>query len=89
MRNSDSIEERVLALARYIIETKDTVRGAAKKFGVSKSTVFKDVTDRLSEINPQMYMSVRKILDENKAERHIRGGMATKMKYLKMRNSES
>ncbi len=89
MRNMDSIEERALALAKYIIETKDTVRGAAKKFGVSKSTVFKDVTDRLSEINPEMYSEVRKILDENKAERHIRGGQATKIKYLKMRNLEN
>ena len=88
MRNSDSIEERVLALAEYIIESKDTVRGAAKRFGVSKSTVHKDVTERLMDIDPILASSVRKILDENKAERHIRGGMATKLKYkmLKEKN---
>ena len=80
-----SIEERAVSIAHYIIETKDTVRGAAKKFGVSKSTVHKDLTDRLITINPGLATEVRKILDENKAERHIRGGMATKRKYLKMR----
>ena len=85
MRNSDSIEERVLALAEYIIESKDTVRGAAKRFGVSKSTVHKDITQRLMEIDPILGRSVRKILDENKAERHIRGGMATKLKYIKLK----
>ena len=82
--NSDSIEERVIKLAHYIIDSKDTVRGAAKKFGVSKSTVHKDVTDRLMEINQNLAKEVRIILDENKAERHIRGGMATKMKYKKI-----
>ena len=78
-----TIEERAILLARYIIETKDTVRSTAKKFGVSKSTVHKDVSDRLLKINPILAKEVRKILDENKAERHIRGGMATKLKYLK------
>ena len=78
-----TIEERVLHLAQYIIDSKDTVRGAAKKFCISKSTVHKDVTERLEEINPALAKEVRKILDENKAERHIRGGMATKLKYLK------
>ncbi len=77
-----SIEERAIHLAQYIIESKDTVRGAAKKFGISKSTVHKDVSERLLEISPSLAFEVRKILDENKAERHIRGGMATKMKYL-------
>ena len=77
-----SIEERAIHLAQYIIEAKDTVRGAAKKFGISKSTVHKDVSERLLEISPSLAFEVRKILDENKAERHIRGGMATKMKYL-------
>lgn len=76
-----SIEERAVKLAQYIIDTKDTVRGAAKKFGVSKSTVHKDVSQRLLNINYTLAMEVRKVLDENKAERHIRGGMATKMKY--------
>ena len=75
------IEERAVNLAHYIIDSKDTVRGAAKKFGVSKSTVHKDVSERLKKINPRLAMQVRIILDENKAERHIRGGMATKLKY--------
>jgi putative DeoR family transcriptional regulator (stage III sporulation protein D) len=76
-----SIEERSVELAHYIIESKDTVRGAAKKFGISKSTVHKDVSERLKKINPSLAKQVRVVLDENKAERHIRGGMATKMKY--------
>lgn len=76
-----SIEERAITLARYIIDSKDTVRGAAKKFGVSKSTVHKDVSERLLKINPNLAHQVREILNENKAERHIRGGMATKLKY--------
>lgn len=76
-----SIEERSVILAHYIIEAKDTVRGAAKKFGISKSTVYKDVAERLKKINPALAKEVRVILDENKAERHIRGGMATKRKY--------
>lgn len=75
------IEERAIDLAHYIIDNKDTVRGAAKKFGISKSTVHKDVSERLLKINPILAAEVRKILDENKAERHIRGGMATKLKY--------
>lgn len=76
------IEERVINLAQYIIDTKDTVRGAAKKFHISKSTVHKDITERLEKINKTLAKEVREILNENKAERHIRGGMATKMKYL-------
>ena len=78
-----SIEERAVKLARYIIDSKDTVRGTAKKFGISKSTVHKDVTERMKKINPILAKNVREILDENKAERHIRGGMATKLKYEK------
>ena len=81
-----SIEERAIDLAHYIVETKDTVRGAAKKFGVSKSTVHKDVSERLLHINHALALEVRKILDENKAERHIRGGLATKLKYEKEHN---
>ena len=77
------IEERATNLARYIIESKDTVRGAAKKFCISKSTVHNDVTERLVKINPILAHEVREILNENKAERHIRGGMATKLKYMK------
>ena len=76
-----SIEERASQLAHYIIDSKDTVRGAAKKFGVSKSTVHKDLSERIVKINPTLAAEVRMILDENKAERHIRGGMATKAKY--------
>lgn len=76
-----SIEERAIELAQYIIDSKDTVRGAASKFGISKSTVHKDVSERLLKINPSLAYQVRVILDENKAERHIRGGMATKLKY--------
>lgn len=78
---SCSIEERAVELARYIIDSKDTVRGTAKKYGISKSTVHKDVSERLKKINPILAIEVRKILDENKAERHIRGGLATKLKY--------
>ena len=78
-----TIEERAVNLAQYIIDSKDTVRGAAKKFCISKSTVHKDVTERLLKINPILAKEVRKILDENKAERHIRGGMAPKLKYMK------
>lgn len=80
-----SIDERAIELAHYIIDSKDTVRGAAKKFGISKSTVHKDVSERLKKINPILAREVREILDENKAERHIRGGMATKMKYSQLK----
>lgn len=78
------IEERVVDVARYIIEENATVRQAAKQFGISKSTVHKDLTaeDRLVKINPALAKDVRKILDVNKSERHIRGGLATKKKYL-------
>lgn len=76
-----SIEERAINLAHYIIDSKDTVRGAAKKFGISKSTVHMDVSKRLLKINYALALEVRQVLEENKAERHIRGGMATKLKY--------
>jgi len=76
-----SIEDRTIELANYITENKSTVRGAAKKFGISKSTVHKDITERLKKINPHLGREVRAVLDENKAERHLRGGMATKKKY--------
>jgi putative DeoR family transcriptional regulator (stage III sporulation protein D) len=81
IKNKKLIEERATNLAHYIVETKDTVRGTAKKFGISKSTVHKDVSERLLKINPKLASEVRSILEENKAERHIRGGMATKLKY--------
>ncbi len=77
----DYIEERTIELANYIIENKSTVRAAAKKFGISKSTVHKDVTERLKNINPRLGEDVRSVLDENKSERHLRGGMATRRKY--------
>ena len=77
----DDIEERVVELAGYIIETGSTVRAAAKKFKISKSTVHKDITERLKEINPALASEVKAVLDNNKAERHIRGGLATKHKY--------
>ena len=80
----DYIEERAGEIAHYIIETKATVRQTAKKFGISKSTVHKDVTDRLIQINPALAGEARKILDVNKEERHIRGGLATREKYLHM-----
>lgn len=75
------IEDRACDLAAYIIENKTTVRAAAKQFGISKSTVHKDLTERLEKVNPELYRQVRSLLDINKAERHIRGGMATKRKY--------
>lgn len=78
----DYIEERAVEIANYIIEHKATVRQAAKKFGISKSTVHKDCAQRIYTINPSLAADVRKILDLNKAERHIRGGMATREKYL-------
>lgn len=76
------IEERAIEVANYIIEQNATVRQTAKKFGISKSTVHKDVTERLEEIDPSLAKRARIVLDVNKSERHIRGGMATKEKYL-------
>ena len=78
----DYIEERAIQIANYIIENNATVRQTAKEFGISKSTVHKDVTDRLSQINPSLAAEARKVLDVNKSERHIRGGLATREKYL-------
>ncbi len=80
----DYISERVITLAEYIIESRATVRSAAKKFGVSKSTVHKDISERLLKLNPKLFEKVRVVLDENKAQRHIRGGIATKNKYKKI-----
>lgn len=80
----DYIEERAVDVAHYIIESNATVRQTAKKFGISKSTVHKDVTDRLAQINPALAKQARRVLDRNKSERHIRGGMATREKYLHM-----
>lgn len=79
----DYIEERSVDIGNYIVENGATVRQTASRFGISKSTVHKDVTVRLSEINPCLAARVRSVLNLNKSERHIRGGMATKAKYLK------
>ena len=76
-----NIEQRACDLAVFIIEHKATVRSAAKQFGISKSTVHKDLTERLPRLNPSLYSQVRKLLDINKAERHLRGGLATRRKY--------
>lgn len=83
---TDTIRQRACDLAVYIIETGATVRTAALHFGISKSTVHKDLSQRLPEYNKGLYRQVRRILDNNKAQRHIRGGMATKEKYLKIKN---
>ena len=78
----DYIEERAISIANYIVDSNATVRQMAREFGVSKSTVHKDVTDRLMQVNPTLAKEARKVLDVNKSERHIRGGLATKEKYL-------
>lgn len=78
-------EERTILAAQYIIENGATVRSAAKKFGVSKSTVHKDVSQRLMKINPALYIEVKAVLEKNKQERHIRGGNATREKYARLR----
>ena len=80
------IEDRAIEIAHYIVENNTTVRETAKKFGISKSTVHKDVSDRLIFINSSLAKDVRRVLDKNKEERHIRGGLATKDKYLKEKN---
>ena len=77
------IEERAVEIATYIIKTNATVRQTARKFGISKSTVHKDCTDRMVQINPSLARQVREVLNINKQERHIRGGLATKEKYLR------
>ena len=76
-----NIEERVITLAQYIIDNKATVRSAAKQYGISKSTVHKDLAERLPAMNRALYRQVKAVLEENKAERHIRGGIATRKKY--------
>ena len=79
----ETIEQRACELAVYIIETGATVRTAARHFGISKSTVHKDLSYRLPRYNKHLYRQVREVLEENKAQRHIRGGMATRRKYKK------
>lgn len=81
----DYIEKRVLELAEYILKTGATVRKTAKEYSISKSTVHKDLTERLESINPQLAREVHAVLDTNKAERHIRGGLATRKKYLSIK----
>lgn len=76
-----NMEERAAALALYLIENRTTVRAAAKKFGISNSTVHKDLSERLPVYNRTLYLQVKEILEENKAQRHIRGGLATRRKY--------
>ena len=76
-----TVDRRTVILGEYIVENKATVRDAAKSFGISKSTVHKDLTERLPRVNPGLYKQVRLLLDINKAERHIRGGLATRRKY--------
>ena len=75
------VEQRAVELGEYIIQSKATVRKTAKKFGISKSTVHKDVSERLKKVNPQLYREVKSVLEINKAQPHIRGGMATRRKY--------
>ena len=77
----ENLEQRAEELALYLIENKATVRAAAKKYGVSKSTVHKDLSERLPQVNRGLYLQVKEVLDENKAQRHIRGGLATRKKY--------
>ena len=76
-----TVSERAIILGEYILDTGATVRAAAKDFKISKSTVHKDVTQRLSQDNPQLYRQVKAVLEKNKKERHIRGGIATRKKY--------
>ena len=82
----ETVLDRAVALGEYILDTGATVRAAAKRFHISKSTVHKDCAERLAQVNPALAAEVRKVLDVNKAERHIRGGLATKEKYLHTEN---
>lgn len=83
-----NVEERCETIANYIIENKSTVRRAAARFGISKSTVHKDITERLYHINRSLYGEVKKILIQNKRERHIRGGLATREKYKELKQNK-
>jgi putative DeoR family transcriptional regulator (stage III sporulation protein D) len=83
-----NIEQRAADLAVYIIENRATVRSAARKFGISKSTVHKDLSERLQNINRSLYLQVKEVLDVNKAERHLRGGLATQKKYLELSHKD-
>lgn len=81
-------KERCEVLAEYVIETGDTVRGTASTFGISKSTVHKDLSYKLKYVNKALYIEAKEVLEKNKSERHIRGGEATRQKYLKKNNKE-
>ena len=83
-----TVDWRTVILGEYIVENKATVRDAAKSFGISKSTVHKDVSQRLKYIDPKLYTEVKSVLDINKAQRHIRGGLATREKYLRLHKSK-
>lgn len=80
----DCVKERVLEVANYIIDTKSTIRKTAKVFGVSKSTIHKDITERIIEVKPELRKNIKEVLEQNFEERAIRGGMATKLKYQKI-----
>ena len=82
-------EERAVAAAEYIIENKTTVRQTAKRFGVSKSTVHKDVSERLAHISPELFAEAKSVMEQNKRERHLRGGEATKQKYERIREEQT
>lgn len=84
-----AVEERAIVLGEYILENKTTVRAAARRFHISKSTVHKDVSDRLKSVNPALYGQVREILEVNKAQRHIRGGLATREKYRQLNGEDA
>jgi putative DeoR family transcriptional regulator (stage III sporulation protein D) len=83
----EDMSDRCVLLANYIIEHQCTVRDAAARFGISKSTVHKDVTQKLTKVNPVLHTDVKNVLNHNKAERHLRGGEATRMKYLRLAES--
>lgn len=85
LNNPNELQERAVILGRYIVENNVTVRACAKEFGISKSTVHKDVTQNLMTLQPNLYNAVKQVLDKNKRERHIRGGLATKLKYQKLK----
>lgn len=82
-----SNKERCVIMASYMLENESTVRAVAKRFGISKSTVHKDVTQNLKTVNPELYNKVQELLEKNKQERHLRGGEATKQKFLKMKSN--
>lgn len=88
MLTDTAFGERCENIARYMAETGATVRAAAAKFGISKSTVHKDITEKLEKINPLMFMAVKEVLNKNKSERHLRGGEATKQKYIDIKKKK-